>query len=34
MKAHTKETQSKMTPETSLEELKNGNKRFVDRQKN
>ena len=33
MKAHTKETQSKMTPETSLEELKNGNKRFVDRQK-
>lgn len=32
MKAHTKETQSKMTPETSLEELKNGNKRFVDRQ--
>ena len=33
MKAHTKETQSKMTPETSLEELKNGNKRFVNRQK-
>ena len=33
MKAHTKETQSKMTPETSLEELKNGNKRFVHRQK-
>lgn len=28
MKAHTKETQAKMTPEKSLETLKEGNKRF------
>ena len=30
MKAHTKETQKTMTPEKSLEVLKNGNKRFQD----
>ncbi|GEQ85011.1 carbonic anhydrase [Patiriisocius marinistellae] len=29
MKAHTKETQLKMTPASSLQELKDGNKRFV-----
>ncbi len=30
MKAHTKETQAEMTPETSLQSLKEGNKRFQD----
>lgn len=29
MKAHTQETQSKMTPESALQALKDGNKRFV-----
>ncbi|MDX1470650.1 MAG: carbonic anhydrase, partial [Flavobacteriaceae bacterium] len=28
MKAHTKETQQRMTPEKALEELKKGNERF------
>ncbi len=31
MKAHTKETQSKMNPNSSLLELKNGNQRFVEK---
>lgn len=30
MKAQTKETQAKMTPDSSLEALKNGNQRFVE----
>ena len=30
MNAHTADTQSKMTPETSLKELMDGNKRFLD----
>ena len=29
MKAHTKETQAAMTPESSLQALKDGNKRFI-----
>lgn len=29
MKAHTKETQSKMTPELALQALKEGNQRFI-----
>ena len=29
MKAHTKETQAAMTPESSLQALKDGNKRFT-----
>ncbi|WP_394748506.1 carbonic anhydrase family protein [Spongiimicrobium salis] len=33
MKAHTKETQATMTPQKSLEALKEGNKRFLNRQK-
>ena len=32
MKAQTKETQAQMTPDSSLEELKKGNKRFVEKQ--
>jgi carbonic anhydrase len=33
MKAHTKETQSKMTPELALQELKEGNQRFINQNK-
>lgn len=33
IKAHTKETQATMTPQKSLEALKEGNKRFLNRQK-
>ncbi len=33
MKAHTKETQSKMTPELALQELKEGNQRFRNQNK-
>ena len=29
MKAYTKEAQAKMTPDSSIEALKNGNKRFL-----
>ena len=29
MKAHTKESQAAMTPQTSLQALKDGNERFV-----
>ena len=29
MKAHTKESQAAMTPETSLQALKDGNNRFI-----
>ena len=29
MKAHTKETQAAMTPESSLQALKDGNQRFI-----
>ena len=32
MKAQTKETQAQMTPDSSLEELKKGNNRFVEKQ--
>jgi len=31
MKAQTKETQDKMTPSTALQELKDGNKRFIEK---
>jgi len=33
MKAHTKETQSKMTPELALQALKEGNQRFINQNK-
>ena len=33
MNAHTKITQGKMTPKSAMEELVNGNKRFVESQK-